>query len=68
MFDYDSSPGCNRADLFRSRPAGLPAGLSISPSGLISGTGTKHGTSTITVTGTSASGASTEISFVWTVS
>ena len=47
---------------------GLPAGLAISPSGVISGTGTAHGTSTITVTGTAASGASTSIAFVWTVS
>ncbi|HEV2344371.1 MAG TPA: glycoside hydrolase family 3 C-terminal domain-containing protein [Actinocrinis sp.] len=47
---------------------GLPAGFSISPSGVISGTGTAHGTSTITVTGKAASGVSGSITFVWTVS
>jgi beta-glucosidase len=47
---------------------GLPAGFTISPSGLISGTGTAKGTATIAVTGRSASGTSADISFVWTVS
>ncbi len=47
---------------------GLPTGLSISPAGLISGTGNTHGTSTITVTGTSTSGAKASVTFVWTVS
>ncbi|HWB35658.1 MAG TPA: glycoside hydrolase family 3 C-terminal domain-containing protein, partial [Rugosimonospora sp.] len=46
---------------------GLPAGLSISASGLISGTGTAHGTSTVTVTGTNSSGAKASVTFVWTV-
>jgi Putative Ig domain len=47
---------------------GLPAGFAISPSGLISGVGSGKGTSTITVTGKSTSGASADISFVWTIS
>ncbi len=55
------------ADLAYSA-TGLPAGFTISPSGLISGTGTAKGTATIMVTGRSSGGASTDISFVWTVS
>jgi beta-glucosidase len=47
---------------------GLPAGLSISSAGVISGTGTAHGTSTVTVTGRSASGATASVTLVWTVS
>lgn len=38
------------------RATGLPAGLTVSPPGQISGTGQKQGTSTVTVTGTSAAG------------
>ena len=52
----------------RYSAAGLPPGLAISPSGLISGTGAKPGTSTVTVTGKSATGASTTTTFIWTVS
>jgi O-glycosyl hydrolase len=49
--------------------AGLPAGLSISPStGLISGTPTTAGTSTVTVTATDGTGASGSATFTWTVS
>jgi beta-glucosidase len=47
--------------------SGLPAGLSISASGLISGTPTTAGTSTVTVTATDGNGASASASFVWTV-
>ena len=48
---------------------GLPAGLSISPStGLISGTPTTAGTSSVTVTATDTTGASGSASFTWTVS
>jgi beta-glucosidase len=47
--------------------AGLPPGLTISPSGMISGTGRTAATSTITVTATSTSGAKADITFVWTV-
>jgi beta-glucosidase len=47
---------------------GLPTGFSITPSGVITGTGTTHATSTITVTGRAASGATDSITFVWTVS
>jgi hypothetical protein len=46
---------------------GLPAGLSISPSGLISGTPTKAGTFSVTVTATDPTGASGSASFTWTV-
>jgi hypothetical protein len=48
--------------------AGLPAGLSISASGLISGTPTTAGSSTVTVTATDTTGASGSASFAWTVS
>ncbi len=47
---------------------GLPAGLNITAGGLISGTGTTRGTSTVTVTGTATSGAKASVTFVWTVS
>ncbi|WP_224281276.1 RICIN domain-containing protein [Streptomyces sp. LS1784] len=45
---------------------GLPAGLSVSPSGLISGTPTGAGTSTVTVTASSGT-ASASATFSWTV-
>jgi hypothetical protein len=48
---------------------GLPAGLSISSStGVISGTPSTAGSSTVTVTGTDSSGPSGSASFAWTVS
>jgi hypothetical protein len=48
--------------------AGLPAGLSInSSSGLISGTPTTAGTSSVTVTAKDTTGASGSASFSWTV-
>ena len=50
------------------RATGLPRGLAISPAGLITGTGRTPGTRTVTVTGTSASGATAAITFVWTIS
>jgi serine protease len=46
---------------------GLPAGLSISSSGLISGTPTTAGTSSVTVKATDTTGASGTTSFSWTV-
>jgi hypothetical protein len=46
---------------------GLPAGLSISPSGLITGTPSAGGTSTVTVTATDTTGASGSASFTWTI-
>ncbi|HEX4089262.1 MAG TPA: glycoside hydrolase family 3 C-terminal domain-containing protein, partial [Trebonia sp.] len=47
---------------------GLPAGLSISVGGVISGTPTAAGTSTVTVTAKDGNGAFASQSFVWTVS
>ncbi|GAA0586866.1 RICIN domain-containing protein [Paractinoplanes ferrugineus] len=47
---------------------GLPAGLSISSSGLITGTPTTAGTSSVTVSATDTSGATGSASFTWTVS
>ncbi|CAG6393018.1 putative Ig domain-containing protein [Streptomyces cocklensis] len=47
---------------------GLPAGLGISSSGLITGTPTTSGTSTSTVTAKDTTGASGSTSFTWTVS
>ncbi|WP_329129976.1 discoidin domain-containing protein [Streptomyces sp. NBC_01476] len=46
---------------------GLPAGLSISPAGVISGTATKAGTSTVSVTASNGHGAADTATFVWTV-
>jgi hypothetical protein len=47
---------------------GLPAGLSISSSGLISGTPTTAATSSVTVTATDTTGAAGSASFTWTIS
>ncbi len=47
---------------------GLPAGLSISSSGLISGTPTTAGTSSVTVTATDTTGAHGSATFTWTIS
>ena len=47
---------------------GLPAGLSVnSTSGLITGTPTTAGTSTVTVTAAATTGAAGPASFTWTV-
>ncbi|WP_083976157.1 putative Ig domain-containing protein [Kitasatospora azatica] len=46
---------------------GLPAGLSINSSGLISGTPTTAGTSSVTVTATDTTGAAGSTTFSWTV-
>jgi hypothetical protein len=60
----DSAPGQTLA----YSATGLPAGLSInSSSGLISGTPTTAGTSTVTVTATDSTGAAGSTSFVWAV-
>jgi endo-1,4-beta-xylanase len=47
---------------------GLPAGLTISSSGLISGTPTTSGTSNVTVTARDGTGATGSASFTWTIS
>ncbi|MBS2966606.1 cellulose binding domain-containing protein, partial [Actinocrinis puniceicyclus] len=47
--------------------SGLPAGLSISSSGLISGTPTASGTFNVTVTATDSTSASGSASFTWTI-
>jgi len=46
---------------------GLPTGLSISSSGLISGTPTKRATFTVTATATDTVGASGSATFTWTI-
>jgi hypothetical protein len=46
---------------------GLPAGLSIDASGLISGTPTAEGTNSVEVTATDSTGASGSAAFVWNV-
>jgi hypothetical protein len=46
---------------------GLPTGLSISTSGLISGTPTTRGTFTVTATATDSAGASASTTFTWTI-
>jgi Putative Ig domain len=46
---------------------GLPAGLSISTTGLISGTPTTAGTSSVTVTAKDTTGATGSASFTWTI-
>jgi hypothetical protein len=48
--------------------SGLPAGLSISSSGLITGTPTTAATSSVTVTATDTTGAKGTASFTWTIS
>ncbi|HEU5425387.1 MAG TPA: cellulose-binding domain-containing protein [Actinocrinis sp.] len=47
---------------------GLPTGLSISSSGLISGTPSTAGTSSVAVTARDSTGASGSVSFTWTIS
>jgi hypothetical protein len=47
--------------------AGLPAGLSISSAGLISGTPTTAGTGQVTVTATDTTGAFGTVTFTWTI-
>ncbi|MFD8079831.1 putative Ig domain-containing protein [Streptomyces sp. NPDC059718] len=59
----DSAPG----QTLTYSATGLPAGLSISSSGLISGTPTTAGTSSVTVTARDNTGATGSTSFNWTV-
>jgi hypothetical protein len=47
--------------------SGLPAGLSITSGGLISGTPTTTGTRTVTVTATDTTGAAGSATFTWTI-
>lgn len=47
--------------------SGLPAGLSVSSAGVVSGTPTTAGTYPVTVTAKDAAGASAQASFSWTV-
>ncbi|MER5638551.1 putative Ig domain-containing protein [Kitasatospora sp. NPDC002227] len=46
---------------------GLPAGLTVSATGLVSGTPTAAGTYTVTVTATDTTGAAGSATFTWTV-
>jgi beta-glucosidase len=48
--------------------SGLPAGLTISPAGAVTGTAAARGTSTVQVTAKSSDGTSDTMAFVWTVS
>jgi beta-glucosidase len=48
--------------------SGLPAGLAISPSGVVTGTAANRGTSTVQVTAQASDGTSDSMTFVWTVS
>jgi hypothetical protein len=59
----DSGPG----QTLTFSATGLPAGLSISSSGLISGTPAAQGSSTVTVTATDGTGAADSASFTWTI-
>ena len=59
----DSAP----AQTLTYSATGLPAGLSISSSGLITGTPGTAGTYNVTVTATDTTGASGSASFTWTV-
>jgi beta-glucosidase len=47
--------------------SGLPAGVSISAAGLITGSATVRGTSTVTLTAKAADGTPQSVAFVWTV-
>jgi hypothetical protein len=49
------------------RATGLPAGLSISAAGVVSGTPTVRGSYTATVTGTDSGGASGSATFGYTI-
>jgi hypothetical protein len=52
----------------RYSASGLPAGLAIDPaSGRISGTPTRTGTTTVSLTATDASGPSAHASFTWNI-
>ena len=59
----DSAPG----QTLTYTAAGLPAGLSISASGLISGTPAAAGASSVTITVTDTTGASKQVPFTWTI-
>ena len=63
MQAYDS----NSSQTLTYTATGLPAGISITPSGTVSGTATTKGTSTVTVTATDGLGVSGTATFVWTV-
>jgi beta-glucosidase len=47
--------------------AGLPAGLAISPAGVVTGTATTRGTTTVQITAKAPDGTSDSMTFVWTV-
>jgi beta-glucosidase-like glycosyl hydrolase len=56
----------NSAQSLTFSATGLPAGISISSSGAISGTATTKGTTTVTVTATDGNGVRGSATFVWT--
>ncbi|MFI6076423.1 glycoside hydrolase family 3 C-terminal domain-containing protein [Actinoplanes sp. NPDC051343] len=47
--------------------AGLPAGLAISPAGVVTGTATIRGTTTVQITAKASDGTTDNMTFVWTV-
>ncbi|MEU3463911.1 glycoside hydrolase family 3 C-terminal domain-containing protein [Streptomyces sp. NPDC006733] len=61
-----STGAAGRGPVFTA--TGLPAGLAISRTGVISGTAAVPGTSTVSVTATGPTGATATAGFVWTVS
>jgi beta-glucosidase len=56
----------NTAQTLTFTATGLPAGIGISPSGVISGSSTAKGSTTVTVTATDGNGVSGSATFVWT--
>jgi serine protease len=58
----------SRGRTLKYTATGLPAGTSISRTGLISGTPTASGTSSVTVTATDSAGATGRASFLWKIS
>ena len=56
----------NTAQTLTFKATGLPAGISISASGVVSGSATAKGSTTVTVTATDGNGVSGSATFVWT--
>jgi Putative Ig domain len=65
--DQMTAVDSDSAETLTFTATGLPAGLAISPSGLISGTPSTEGVSPVVVTATDDTGATGSASFSWTV-